>query len=103
MDLHRGEIVCSLAGHEQGQFFYVVQTEGDFLYLVNGKHRTVKAPKRKRRKHVVSAGLWTHPVTSRLQDGVPVLDSEIRRALAVFRDKFSIDQGGMTLGKKRHD
>lgn len=49
----------------------------------------LRLPKKKRRKHVVSAGVWTHPVAGRLQDGEPVLDSDIRRALAAFRNRFS--------------
>ena len=103
MDLYRGEIVRSLNGHDEGRLYFVIKAEGEFLYLVNGKHKKVEAPKKKRRKHVISEGLWTHPVTDRLQRGEPVLDSEIRKALAVFRDKFSGNQGGMTLGEKRHD
>lgn len=89
MNLKRGEIVQSLSGHDAGRLHYVIETEEDFLRLVDGKHRKVEAPKRKRRKHVISVGIWTHPVTDRIQKGEPVLDSEIRRALAAFRDRFS--------------
>ncbi|MEG2000352.1 MAG: KOW domain-containing RNA-binding protein [Evtepia sp.] len=93
-----GEIVRSLSGHDQGNFFYVVNIKEEFVYLTDGKHRKIEHPKKKRMKHVISSGLWTHPVTGRIQSGTPVLDSEIRRALAAFRDRFSTDQGGMTLG-----
>ena len=89
MNVRVGEIVRPLKGHDVDWFHYVIKTEGDYLYLVNGKQRTVAAPKKKREKHVSSMGLWTHPVTEHIQQGVPVLDSEIRRALAAFRDKFS--------------
>jgi len=89
MNLHRGEIVRSLKGNDDGRLYYVIKTEGEFLYLVDGKHRKVEAPKKKRQKHVNSEGIWTHPVTDRMQRGEPVLDSEIRKALAAFRDKFS--------------
>lgn len=100
MDLKPGEIVRSAAGHDKEQLFCIMREEGDFLWLADGKRRTVKTPKKKRRKHVVSMGLWTHPVTGRIAKGQPVLDSEVRRALAAFRDegKFSEDRGGMTLG-----
>lgn len=103
MNVRRGEIVRTLKGHDKGMLHYVLEAEGDFLCLVDGKHRRVEAPKKKRRKHVTSEGTWTHPVTDRIQRGEPVLDSEIRRALAAFRDRFSDNQGGMTLGEKRHD
>lgn len=98
-----GEIVTSLAGHDTGRRYYVMKTEGDFLYLADGKHHTVSTLKKKRAKHVLAFGLWTHPVTGRIQCGAPVLDKEIREALAAFRDTFSWNQGGMTLGEKRYD
>lgn len=84
-----GDVVSSTAGHDKDQFFLVLRKEGDFVWLVDGKRRKLAAPKKKRQKHVVSAGFWTHPVAGRMKDGEPVLDSEIRRALAAFRNRFS--------------
>jgi hypothetical protein len=83
-----GDVVRSAAGHHRGELFLVLREEGDFLWLVDGKGRKLETPKKKRRKHVVSAGVWTHPVTVRLKEGGPVLDSEIRRALAAFRNRL---------------
>ena len=80
MTFLRGDVVRSVAGHDRGDLF---------LWLVDGKCRKLETPKKKRRTHVVSAGVWTHPVAGRLQDGEPVLDSDIRRALAAFRNRFS--------------
>ena len=89
MTFERGHVVRSVAGHDRGDLFLVLREEGDFLWLVDGKGRKLETPKKKRRKHVVSAGVWTHPVIGRVADGEPVLDSEIRRALAAFRSRFS--------------
>ncbi|MCF0123795.1 MAG: hypothetical protein HUJ67_06750 [Ruminiclostridium sp.] len=89
MTYRQGDVVRSVAGHDRDMVFLVVRAEGDFLWLADGKSRKVETPKKKRRKHVVSAGLWTHPVAGRMKDGEPVLDSEIRRALAAFRNRFS--------------
>lgn len=89
MTFLQGDVVRSAAGHDRGALFLVLREEGDFVWLVDGKRRKLETPKKKRRKHVVSAGVWTHPVAGRLQNGEPVLDSEIRRALAAFRNRFS--------------
>lgn len=89
MTFLRGDVVRSTAGHDKDGLFLVLQAEGDFLWLVDGKRRKLETPKKKRRKHVVSAGVWTHPVGGRLQNGEPVLDSDIRKALAAFRNRFS--------------
>ena len=86
MTFQQGDVVRSAAGHDRGELFLVLREEGDFVWLADGKRRKLEAPKKKRRKHV-SAGVWTHPVAGRLQNGEPVLDSDIRRALAAFRNK----------------
>lgn len=89
MIVHQGDVVRAAAGHDRGDLFLVLREEGDFLWLVDGKRRTLETPKKKRRKHVAAAGVWTHPVAVRLKEGVPVLDSEIRGALAALRNKLS--------------
>ena len=89
MTLHPGDVVSSAAGHDRNGLFLVLREEGDFVWVADGKRRTVEAPKKKRRKHVVSAGVWTHPVAGRIRNGEPVLDSEVRRALGAFRNRFS--------------
>ena len=56
-----GDVVRSAAGHDRGDLFLVCRAEGDFLWLADGKRRKIETPKKKRRKHVVSTGVWTHP------------------------------------------
>lgn len=88
MDITQGDIVQSIAGHDTGRRYYVIQVEPPFLYLADGKHNTMDTLKKKRAKHVQAEGLWTHPVTEALRKGQAVPDKEIRKALAVFRDTF---------------
>lgn len=100
MDLRRGDLVCSLAGHDKGQLFCVVDCQKDFLLLANGKQRKLNAPKRKGYKHVRPAGASDHPVFLRLRAGEPVGDRELQKALAAFRDEREQHQGGNdTVGK----
>ena len=100
MDLRRGDLVCSLAGHDKGRLFCVLEAGEDFLLLANGKQRRVEAPKRKRRKHVRSAGAWDHPVFLRLRAGESVGNQELQQALVAFRWECEQHQGGTdTVGK----
>lgn len=48
----KGMLVKSLAGHDAGEVYIIVETDAEFLYLVDGKIRTLDKPKRKKRKHV---------------------------------------------------
>ena len=92
MDLRRGDVVRSLAGHDKGRLFCVTDTDGTFLLLADGKERKLNSPKRKRIKHVQRAGSSDHPVLLRLRAGEPVGDNEMRKALAAFRDERNLQQ-----------
>lgn len=47
-----GCFTYSLAGHDKGDAYIIVDVEDDYAYLVNGINRTVDKPKRKKLKHL---------------------------------------------------
>ena len=51
-DFTIADVVASTAGRDQGELFYVIGTDEQFLMLANGKDRTLDRPKRKKCKHV---------------------------------------------------
>ena len=87
MQACRGWIVRSAAGRDKGTLLCVLGQEVDFLLLADGKRRKAAAPKRKKAGHVdmVCRGDFRHPVIRKLEDGLAVSDSELRRALGAFR------------------
>ena len=87
MDVNKYQIVSSLAGRDKGRLFLVMETEPNFVYLVDGKLRKIESPKKKRRKHVEYAGLPGERILTKLTSGEKVLNSEIRRAIAEFSNE----------------
>ena len=51
-DINISDVVVSTAGRDQGEWFYVIAEDPTYLFLANGKDRTLDRPKRKKRKHV---------------------------------------------------
>ena len=51
-----GELVISKCGNDKGRYFFVVSEEDGFLYLADGKKRTLEKPKKKKESHVEMAG-----------------------------------------------
>jgi ribosomal protein L14E/L6E/L27E len=47
-----GSFVKSIAGHDAGQNYVIFQTDTEYVYLVDGKIRTVDRPKKKKKKHI---------------------------------------------------
>ena len=50
-DLTIADVVISTAGRDAGSLFYVIAADDTWLWLVNGKDRTIEKPKKKKRKH----------------------------------------------------
>ena len=48
----KGMLVKSLAGHDAGKIYIIVETDEKYVYLVDGKIRTLDRPKCKKKKHV---------------------------------------------------
>ena len=89
------DVVLSTAGRDQGCLFYVADTDGQFVTLVNGKNRPVEKPKRKKRKHVEKVLRSETRVAEKLRSGDKVLNGELRRDLAsLSRDMQANDLGG---------
>ena len=82
-DLERGTLVLSLAGHDKGETFAVLKTEGEYVYIANGAARKISSPKRKKIKHVkplnVKIDLDVYERVGGLTDGA--LIKEIKKNL----------------------
>ena len=95
MELSNADMIVSLAGRDKGQLFFVVDTDEQYVYLADGKGRRLESPKRKKRRHVRKLPLYPSRVAAKLRNGDKVLNSELRRELAVFGQTFnSQNQGG---------
>ena len=79
------DIIVSTAGRDQGKLFFVIGTEGVYVLIANGKDRKLEHPKRKKLKHVRFVTRTDSRVALKLRAGEKVLNSEMRKELAVFR------------------
>ena len=48
----QGRVVLCIAGKEKGSFYVVTGSEAGFVFLADGKHRTLDKPKRKNIRHI---------------------------------------------------
>ena len=90
MEISKSDIVISLAGHDKGNVFFVVDTDGVYVFLADGKKRMVEKPKRKKRFHVRKVLRSDSILASKIRSGEQVLNSELRRELATFRQQINV-------------
>ena len=93
-DISISDVVVSTAGRDSGEWFYVIAEDPIFLYLANGKDRSLEKPKRKKRKHVQKVLRSETRVADKLRSGDKVLNGELRRDLAFHAGRMQANNLG---------
>ena len=94
MNIEKADMVQSLAGRDQGQYFFVLDVQDEMLLLADGKLRRVESPKRKKRKHVMRVCRAQETLAGRIQSGEKVTNSELRKAIIAVGGHEKQDQEG---------
>ena len=95
MNISKSDIVVSLAGRDAGRYFFVLESDGEHAVVADGKVRKLERPKRKKLKHLRFVASSDCHTAEKLRRGSGVLDSELRRELAIFgQTQNSQNQGG---------
>ena len=90
MEIHKSDIVLSEAGRDKGMLFFVIDTDGVYVSLENGKERKLETPKRKKLRHVRLVLRPDSSVAVKIRSGDRVLNSELRRELAIIGQEFNV-------------
>ena len=78
MDLHRGDVVCSRAGHDRDRLFVVMETvDEQYVRIADGDTRTIEKTKLKKRKHLKAVPGYRMDLESKPQ----LLNADVRKFL----------------------
>lgn len=86
--MHRGTVVRSLAGHDNGRLYIVLDFRDGYAFVADGRHHTLEKPKKKKQKHLKDIGDYAE-----LSKYEPLYDAHILKEL-----KCSQKKGGCCLG-----
>lgn len=93
MEIEKADIVVSLAGRDCGKLFFVVEAGEVYVTIADGKGRKLEHPKRKKRKHVQKVPVEAERMREKLLSGGKVLNSELRRELAIAGQALESQEG----------
>ncbi|MGN0478737.1 MAG: hypothetical protein ACI4GO_04850 [Hominenteromicrobium sp.] len=80
MELRRGVIMRSRAGHDRGDFQVVLRLDGAYAYMADGRRRTLENPKKKKLIHLAPTGAV-------LGEESLLTNRQIRAALRAYRER----------------
>ncbi len=96
MDIQKADVVRSLRGRDAGKLFFVLESDGLYALIADGKGRRLEKPKRKKLKHLQFVERSDDRTDMKLRSGEKVTNSELRRALAGKAGEE--EKGGMHIG-----
>lgn len=79
--METGMLARSLAGHDRSRLYIIICAEAEYVWLVDGKIRTLANPKKKKKKHVQVVHRIPEPVREIQRSGQTLRDEHIMQAI----------------------
>ena len=87
MELERGMLVESRAGHDKGCLYIVVGQEGPYVYVCDGRLKTTAKPKKKKAMHVAKQAGIPGLLLEKQAEGKAWTDEDIKRVMKIWRSE----------------
>lgn len=83
-----GGFALATAGHDAGKCYVIFQNDTEYVYLVDGRLRTIDRPKKKKKIHVTLLPMQNPSLTERIHNN-SVKNEEIKRAIKMLQCEIS--------------
>lgn len=88
MELKKGMLARSKAGHDKDQLYVVLSIEENNAWLVNGTTKPVDGAKKKKLKHLQPIGRIPENLKEKLQAGSSWTNEEVKRAIKLAQTEL---------------
>ncbi len=82
-------LASSKAGHDKNTVYVIIKEETEYVYLADGRLKTLEKPKKKNKKHIQIIKKYSSPELSERIKAGKTDDVEIRKALETYRMSIS--------------
>ena len=81
----RGQLAISRSGHDEGRLYVILKEEGAYVYLADGRIKTLEKPKKKNKKHIQAIKRLPGNVMELLSQDREFGNEEIKRAIKLYQ------------------
>lgn len=83
-----GDVVISVFGHDEGEWYIVKYIDDKFIYLIDGKNKPLEKPKKKNLKHIAKTSFFASEVAEKIVNKQYIQNAEVRKALKFFKNNI---------------
>lgn len=89
-EFETGMLAVSKAGHDKGRLYVVLKADPQFVYLADGKNRSVDRPKKKKRKHIQINYYIPGILKQTLEEKQKLEDEQIKKAIKEYKNQQEV-------------
>lgn len=82
-----GKFAKSKAGHDKDTIYIIIKEDTEYVYLVDGKYKTIDRPKKKRKKHIQPILKDDEQITQKLKNSHVITNEDIKKAIKKSFDR----------------
>ena len=82
-----GMFATSKAGHDKGKLYIIIKEEEEYVYLADGRLKSVDAPKKKKKKHIQIIKKTNPNIYSAIEENREISDEEVKRAIKEYEHR----------------
>lgn len=80
-----GKFVTSKAGHDKNEVYIIYRELDEYVFLVNGKNRTISHPKCKSKKHIQIINQYVEDeLLHKLRNQLTIQEEDVKRAIKLY-------------------
>jgi ribosomal protein L14E/L6E/L27E len=81
-----GSLVISKSGHDKNHVYVVMEVKSGFVYVVDGKIKTVDKPKKKNMKHIQMINIKSDEIINKI-DNKELRNEDVKRCIKLFKQE----------------
>ena len=89
-DFKTGMLAVSKAGHDKGRLYVVIKADQKYVYLADGKNRSVSQPKKKKQKHIQINYHIPMVLAKALETEQELKDEQIKKAIKDYKNQQEV-------------
>lgn len=80
-----GMMAKSLSGHDKDSLYIIMDIKDDFVFLVDGRIKTLEKPKKKRKKHIQIIYEKPQIIVNKLENNEIIQNEDIKRSIKLYK------------------